>query len=120
MNCSAQSTSPATLKEESNCTENASVQLRKSSESFKSGWLAPYIEQDMTKTLRSTEKVELWLKAHFSSQPSGQQASGYRQEYEEQGLQYGERTPASESVLTSLAAMVLSTLQDTESSGKLK
>lgn len=80
--------------------------VTKEVESFKTGWLAPYIEHDLTKSLRSSEKVELWLRAHFSH-PIGEQLADYVQE-NDAGLQYGERTPAAESVLTSLAALVIS------------
>lgn len=120
MSCSARNTvtSPVTISEESLGSENASLQLKtKSGERFKNGWLAPYIEQNLTKSLKSSEKVELWLRAHFSH-PTGQRATGYKQEHVGQAFQYGERSTASESVLTSLAAMVISTLQDTESSAK--
>lgn len=96
-------------------TETTGDKLKGADSLTKKGWLAPYIEQDLTKSLRSSEKVELWLRAHFSNR-TGQQAADFVQENE--GLQYGERTHATESVLTSLAAMVISTLRDEEASGK--
>ena len=115
MSCFPQNSEVETFEEAS--TEKTQEGV-KGADSFKHGWLAPYIEHDLTKSLRSSEKVELWLKAHFSH-PIGQQLSGYMQE--NQGLQRGERTRATESVLTSLAALVISsgvmsTFQDNDNS----
>ena len=92
----------------------------KERESLKHGWLVPYIDHDLNKSLRSSEKVELWLRAHFSH-PIGEQSTNYVQE--NRGLQYGERTQAAERVLTSLAALVISsgitsTVKDEESTTK--
>lgn len=117
MSCFPQNSEAETFEETG--TEKTQEGMKKA-EGFKHGWLAPYIEHDLTKSLRSSEKVELWLKAHFSH-PIGQQSSGYMQE--NQGLQHGERTRATESVLTSLAALVISsgimsTFQDEESNGQ--
>lgn len=65
------------------------------------GWLAPYIEQDLSaNTLRSSEKVELWLRAHFSPPVSECSHDG-----EGISTQHGEKTNATESVITSLAAL---------------
>lgn len=74
---------------------------------FQHGWLAPYIEHDLSaRTLRSSEKVELWIRAHFSHPIS---ESAYNKEGN--SLQYGEKTNATESVLTSLAALEISRLE---------
>ena len=103
---------------ELDCTEETRVKiLTKEPETLKHGWLLPYIEQDLTKSLRSSEKVELWLRAHFSHQIK--QPTNYVQNNE--GLQYGERTNAAESVLTSLAALgissgIFSAIQEDDSS----
>lgn len=65
------------------------------------GWLAPYIEQDLSaNTLRSSEKVELWLRAHFSPPVNECSHDG-----EGISMQHGEKTNATESVITSLAAL---------------
>jgi len=112
-----QKLAPETSEEES--LTNRSVKLKERG-NLKHGWLVPYIDHDLNKSLRSSEKVELWLRAHFSH-PIGEQSTNYVQE--NGGLQYGERTQAAESVLTSLAALVISsgimcTVQDGESSTK--
>ena len=68
------------------------------------GWLAPYIEQDLSAgTLRSSEKVELWIRAHFSHpvRESGlHDGEGVSIQQSE-----NEKTNATESVITSLAAL---------------
>ena len=67
------------------------------------GWLAPYIEQDLSaRTLTSSEKVELWIRAHFSHPVSecfhdGKVISKQQSE--------NETANATESVITSLAAL---------------
>ena len=69
------------------------------------GWLAPYIEQDLSaSTLRSSEKVELWLKAHFSHT-----VSESLHDKKGNSIQYGgEKTNSAESTITSLAALEFS------------
>ena len=70
---------------------------------FQHGWLAPYIEHDLSATtLRASEKVELWIRAHFSHPVSecfhnGEGVSIQQSEHE--------KTNATESVITSLAAL---------------
>jgi len=68
------------------------------------GWLAPYIKQDLSAgTLRSSEKVELWIRAHFSH-PVRECGLHDREEVSRQQSE-NEKTNATESVITSLAAL---------------
>lgn len=68
------------------------------------GWLAPYIEQDLSAgTLRSAEKVELWIRAHFSH-PVRECGLHDGEEVLMQQSE-NEKTTATESVITSLAAL---------------
>ena len=67
------------------------------------GWLAPFIEQDLSaSTLTSSEKVELWIRAHFSH-PARECF------YDGEGISMQkskiEKSNATESVITSLAAL---------------
>lgn len=67
------------------------------------GWLAPYIEQDLSaRTLRSSEKVELWIRAHFSHPVSEcfHDGKGISKQQSE-----NEKTNATESVIKSLTAL---------------
>ena len=123
MNSAQNSVSSENLTEKPT-TENQRVQLltKETNSVVKNGWLTPYIEKDLTKTLRSSEKVELWLRAHFSH-PTKQPVDFVQ---DNEGLQYGaERTNAAESVLTSLAALgissgIFSALQEEENSSTAK
>ena len=106
MNSGQNSISSVNLAEKPR-TENQSMKLltKEPNTVVKNGWLTPYIEKDLTKTLRSSEKVELWLRAHFSY-PMKQPVDFVQGN---EGLQYGaERTNTAESVLTSLAALGIS------------
>ena len=70
---------------------------------FHQGWLAPYIEQDLSaRTLRSSEKVELWIRAHFSHPVSDcfHDGKGFSKQQSE-----NEKAKATESVIRSLAAL---------------
>ena len=123
MNSAQNSVSSENLTEKPR-TENQRMKLltKESNNVVKNGWLTPYIEKDLTKTLRSSEKVELWLRAHFSH-PMKQPVDFVQ---DNEGLQYGaERTNAAESVLTSLAALgissgIFSALQEEENSSTAK
>ena len=67
------------------------------------GWLAPYIEHDLkARMLTSSEKVELWIRAHFSHP-----ARECFQDREGISVQKSkiEKSNATESVITSLAAL---------------
>jgi len=67
------------------------------------GWLAPYIEQDLSaRALRSSEKVELWIRAHFSHPVSEcyRDGKGISEQQSE-----NEKANATESVIRSLAAL---------------
>lgn len=68
------------------------------------GWLTPHIKQDLSKTLRSSEKVELWLRAHFSNYKT-------RACFHEKNIpsaEHSEKPDTVQSVITSLAAVEIS------------
>ena len=67
------------------------------------GWLAPYIEHDLSaRTLRPSEKVELWIRAHFSHPVRECFHDGEGISMQKSKI---EKSNATESVITSLAAL---------------
>ena len=95
--------SGAMVKSETrSCNETA----RPSSEEgtvLQQGWLAPFIEQDLSaRSLRFSEKVELWISAHFSHPVRECFHDGEGISMQKSKI---EKPNAIESVITSLAAL---------------